>query len=274
MLSSTAPFFAILASALFLSVPTAAAQQSSRHGSGLAWVLQSPFQLKRGYDPTPEPGTPTRYGYLLFPGFQAIDVFGPLDALNTLSWSHNITLSLIAKTLNPVSTVVRNPAFNRVNSTFGESVLPTSTFATAPPLDVLLVPGGIGTTAPNLDEEIAFIKATYPTLQYLITVCTGAGLAARAGVLDGKRATTNKAVWADTTALGPRVKWITHARWVTDGNIWTSSGVTAGIDALFAWIEAVYGNATATGVANSLEYERHLNSSWDPFADIYHLPPN
>jgi transcriptional regulator GlxA family with amidase domain len=67
------------------------------------------------------------------------------------------------------------------------------------------------------------------------------------------------------------VKWITHARWVQDGNIWTSSGVTAGIDVLFAWMEAVYGNATATGVANGLEYERHLNSSWDPFADLYNL---
>lgn len=255
---------------LFVFTTTAVADYSD--GSALSRLISSSYN--KLFNQPYQRKTPTRYGYVLFPGFQAIDVFGPLDALNTLSWSHNITLSLIAKTTDPVSTVVKDPAYNRVNSSFGESVVPTHTFETAPPLDVLLVPGGIGTRAPNLDEEIAFIKATYPKLHSLITVCTGAGLAARAGVLDGKKATTNKAAWASTTALGPRVKWITHARWVQDGNIWTSSGVTAGIDVLFAWLEAVYGNATATRVANSLEYERHLNSSWDPFADLYNLPPN
>ena len=267
MFSSTTQFISILAFGCFLLSPTAAVEfpygdllQSSY------WYFQklAIFQTK----------APTRYGYVLFPGFQALDVFGPLDALNTLSWSHNITLSLIAKTLDPVSTQVRDPAYNRVNSLFGESILPTTTFAAAPPLDVLIVPGGIGTRAPNLDEEIAFIKATYPNLHSLLTVCTGAGLAARAGVLDGKKATTNKMAWNETTALGPHVKWITHARWVADGNIWTSSGVSAGIDLLFAWMEAIYGKDTATGVANTLEYERHLNSSWDPFADLNNLPPN
>jgi transcriptional regulator GlxA family with amidase domain len=98
------------------------------------------------------------------------------------------------------------------------------------------------------------VKERYSTLQYLITVCTGAGIAARAGVLDGKHATTNKRAWAETTALGPKVKWVAQARWVTDGNIWTSSGVAAGTDAMIAFIEAIYSNATATTVANGMEY--------------------
>lgn len=244
--------------------------------------------------PTPT-STPTRYGLILFPGFQALDVFGPLDALNTLSHSQNITLELIAKTLDPVSTQVRDPIYNPANSTFAQSILPTTTFATIAahsyPLDVLIVPGGLGTrpSSPSssstnnndkdddnnhLKEEVAFIKAIYPKLHFLLTVCTGAGLAARAGVLDHKKATTNKSVWWPTTALGPKVKWITHARWVVDGNVWTSSGVSAGIDLIFAWIEAVYGSETATEVANILEYERHTDSRWDPFADLYGLPPN
>jgi len=91
-------------------------------------------------------------------------------------------------------------------------------------------------------------------------------------VLDGKNATTNKSVWAEIIALGPHVKWHSHARWVEDGNIWTSSGVSAGIDALFAYMEKVYGCETATQVANSMEYERHRDPSWDPFADLYGLP--
>ena len=215
---------------------------------------------------------PKSFGYLLFPSFQALDVFGPLDALNTLSWGQeNLTLALLARTLEPVSTVVTNRTYNRFKSTFGEQVLPSHTFSDAPALDVLIVPGGIGTQADDIEAEIDFIRRTYSSLQYLITVCTGAGLAARAGVLDGRNATTNKAEWAPTTALGPRVNWITHARWVHDGNVWSSSGVSAGIDVLFAWIGAVFGNETATGVANALEYERHLNASWDPFADLYNL---
>lgn len=265
MFSSTFQIVALFAYLLCLPLTTAAVEYSKEDESGSGLQQIGGFGWKK---------TPVHYGCVIFPGFQALDVFGPLDALNVLSWTHNITLSLISKTLDPVSTVVRNPKYNRVNSTFGESVVPTATFATAPPLDVLLVPGGIGTRAPDLEEEIAFIRDTYPKLHSLITVCTGAGLAARAGILDGRKATTNKFAWAETTKLGPRVHWITHARWVTDGNIWSSSGVSAGIDVLFAWIEAVYGNATATQVANISEYQRHLNSSWDPFADIYNLPPN
>ena len=219
----------------------------------------------------PSSPLPKSFGYVLFPEFQAIDVFGPLDALNVLSWRReNMTLAMLARTLEPVSTRVTNPAYNRFNSTFGQNVLPSHTFTDAPPLDVLIVPGGAGTDA-DVGTEIDFIRRTYPSLQYLISVCTGAGLLARAGLLDGRNATTNKALWHATIALGPRVNWITHARWVQDGNLWTSSGVSAGIDVLFAWMEAVFGNDTATEVANSLEYERHLNASWDPFAELWNL---
>ena len=84
-----------------------------------------------------------------------------------------------------------------------------------------MIPGGLGTRAPGtgLDTTIAFIKARYPTVKYLISVCTGAGVVARAGVLDGKCATTNKLAWATTTPWGPKVKWVAEARWVQDGNV-------------------------------------------------------
>lgn len=223
--------------------------------------------------------TPTRYGCIIFPGFQALDLFGSLDALNTLSISNKITLHIIAKTLDPVSTQVHDASVNPASSTFAQSLVPTATFGTIAPdsLDVLIVPGGFGARASDdndLSEEIAFIKAAYPTLHSLITICTGAGLAARAGVLDGKRATTNKMAWEVTTAVGPRVKWVAHARWVADGNLWTAAGVSAGIDLIFAWIEAVYGGEKATEIANILEYERRgaADGRDDPFAGLYNLP--
>ncbi|KAJ5779527.1 hypothetical protein N7457_007247 [Penicillium paradoxum] len=211
---------------------------------------------------------PLRVGVVLFPGFQALDVFGPVDCLNVLSWSHSVSLAFISSTLEPVTT---KPS--AAPNAIGQSVVPTHTFATAPSLDLLLVPGGRGSrgSSPAVDEAIAYIQDVYPQLGYLLTVCTGSGLAARAGVLNGKRATTNKMSWAEIMLLGEKVKWVPHARWVVDGNVWSSSGVSAGIDATLAWIEEVYGSEVASQISNEIEYTRHEDPSYDPFAELYGL---
>ncbi|KGO64617.1 DJ-1 domain, InhA-type [Penicillium italicum] len=211
---------------------------------------------------------PLRAGVVLFPGFQALDVFGPVDCINILSWSHSVTLALMSSSLEPVTT--KSPISANA---IGQSVVPTHTFATAPSLDLLFVPGGLGTrgSSPAIEEAISYIRDVYPQLSYLITVCTGAGLAARAGVLDGKRATTNKMAWAETTGLGVNVDWVPHARWVVDGNVWSSSGVSAGIDVTFAWIGEVYGSELARTISNSMEYTRHEDPNQDPFAELHGL---
>lgn len=211
---------------------------------------------------------PLRIGVLIFPGFQSLDVFGPVDAFNVLSRSHPLTFAFVAHTLDAVPT--QPPDMPHV---LNQSVLPTHTFASPPPLDVLLVPGGAGTRAnsPPIEAAIAYIKDAYPTVKYLMTVCTGSGLAAKAGVLDGKRATTNKRAFKEITAWNSKVDWVARARWVTDGNIWTSSGISAGIDVALAWIAHVYNDDTAQDVANMLEYERCTDSTNDPFAALYGL---
>lgn len=180
-----------------------------------------------------------------------------------------INLAIIAETLDPVSTKARSAAMNTTGSNFGESIVPTHTFANAPPLDVLIVPGGAGTRASDLNNTRAYIKNTFPSLQYLLTVCTGSALVASTGILDGKNATSNKAAWVWATSQGPNVNWVPRARWTVDGNIWTSSGIAAGIDATYAFVEAVYGAAAADWVLLRAEYERHLDSHWDPWGDYY-----
>jgi putative intracellular protease/amidase len=171
---------------------------------------------------------PVKYGIVLFPSFTALDVFGPLDVLNAIALQNGtIDLAIIAATLAPVSTALR--AMNTTGSNIGEPVVPTHTFDTAPTdLEVLLVPGGGGTRAPDLGPAIDYVRATYPSLKYIISVCTGATILARAGILDGRRATTNKKAWAWATSTGPNTTWIPTARWVVDGNVWTTSGVAAG----------------------------------------------
>lgn len=212
---------------------------------------------------------PVHFGVALFPGFQALDVFGPLDALNILAIDHTIQLHILAPTLSPVST----ETFKNPNSNSAQSVVPTHTYANPPEkLDVLLVPGGAGTRADEvMAPVIAFIASVYPSLKYLVTVCTGSTIVARAGILDGRKATTNKRSWQWAVALGPKVDWVTHARWVVDGNIYTSSGVSAGIDAMLAFMEDVYGAQAAKTVAEVMEYERHTDPTQDPFADLYGL---
>ncbi|KAI0722556.1 ThiJ/PfpI family protein [Earliella scabrosa] len=156
-------------------------------------------------------------------------------------------------------------------SNFGITVQPTHTFADPPPdLEVLIVPGGLGAhEAADAEPMIEFVKRVYPKLKYLITVCNGASIPARAGVLDGKRATTNKALWKAITSMSPNVQWVKTARWVVDGNCWTASGVSAGIDATLAWIASVYGEEKARQIAIGMEYEWNTDPSHDPFAEIW-----
>ncbi|KAJ6004399.1 hypothetical protein N7499_000464 [Penicillium canescens] len=217
--------------------------------------------------PTPANPQPSSHRSSPIPRIPSPTRLRPSGLSNVLSWSHNLTLSLLSSTLDPVTTKAPiSPV------ALGQSLVPTHTFATAPTLDLLLVPGGLGTRipCPEISDVIAYIRATYPSLKYLVTVCTGSILASRAGVLDGKRATTNKMAWATTVAY-PGVRWVPRARWVVDGNVWSSSGVSAGIDVTLAWIGDVYGEEVARRIANGMEYTRHEDSRTDPFAELYGL---
>ncbi|KAL7945002.1 class I glutamine amidotransferase-like protein [Trichoderma barbatum] len=208
--------------------------------------------------------SPSKYAVALFSGFQALDVFGPLDALNILSLSIPLDLYILSTTLDPVSTIL---AAAPNAATIGQSIVPTHTYQDAPKdIEVLLVPGGRGTRDLELTQPVVdFIEANFPNLRFLLTVCTGSSLAARAGVLDGKNATSNKMSFDWAITQGPNVKWVRHARWVHDGSIWTSSGVSAGIDMIYAFIADQYGEEAAAKVATVSEYTRNTDSTNDPF---------
>lgn len=142
---------------------------------------------------------PTRYAMILFPGFQALDVFGPLEVLNLVATAYKLKLYLIASTLDPVSTQAQSMPRP---SSIAQSILPTHTLDGPPEdVEVLIIPGGGGTRNIEATQPIIdYIKEVFPKLRYFLTICTGSALAARAGVLDGKRATTNKGAftWVST----------------------------------------------------------------------------
>ncbi|PHH64288.1 hypothetical protein CDD81_4772 [Ophiocordyceps australis] len=206
---------------------------------------------------------PTRYAMMLFTGFQALDVFGPLDVLNMLNRNHTLELSLVSITDTPVST--RPPSRS---TGIEQHIVPTHTLQTAPnDIEVLIVPGGGGTRdVVGTGPIVKFIQHVFPKLRFLLTVCTGAALAARAGVLDGRRATTNKLALSWARELRVDVDWVSQARWVQDGNVWTSSGISAGIDMMYAFVAAQFGDDVAAKIAHDSEYERNMDANHDPFA--------
>ena len=190
-----------------------------------------------------------RLGAVLFPGFELLDVFGPLEMFGAL-----VDLLPVAAEAGPV------------RSAQGPACVAEVGFSDAPPLDLLLVPGGIGTRSAVEDEALLdFLRARAPAAEVVMSVCTGAALLARAGLLDGRRATTNKVFFEVARAEGPRVHWVEKARWVEDGPYVTSSGVSAGMDMALAVIARLFGRERAEAVALLTEYTWQDDPDRDPF---------
>ncbi|QLI65062.1 Isonitrile hydratase [Metarhizium brunneum] len=219
---------------------------------------------------------PKNWAVALYDGLDVIDVFGPIDVLYILSLSQQLNLYFLADTMAPVWMRPPLPELNKAGSNFTASFNPTHTFDNPPDdIEILLVPGGLGMRRGNSSEPVVdFVRKTYPKVKYLLTTCTGAGVAARAGVLDGKRATTNKAAWNEIVKMGPNVKWVSPARWTVDGNIWTSSGVTSGFDLVFEFVDTVYNKNTSHTIQGAVEYVRAKDPCDDPFAKWHNIPPS
>lgn len=156
------------------------------------------------------------------------------------------------------------------------AIVATHTFSTAPPLDALFISGGVGDLhlLENNDRQIEdFIASRFESTKYILSVCTGAGFLARAGVLDGRRATATKSVWKFVTQFGKNVTWVPSARWVRDegGKVWTSSGVTAGMDMTVAWLREVYGDPEVARKVNQAEYLGVEEAAYDPFSVVFEV---
>ena len=118
---------------------------------------------------------------------------------------------------------------------------------------------------------LEWLRSQAENARYVTSVCTGSALLARAGLLDGRRATTNKAAFDWVTSQSDEVDWQKQARWVKDERFFTSSGVSAGMDMALALIAEITDLDTAIQVAIWSEYEWHQNPDWDPFAAIHGL---
>jgi transcriptional regulator GlxA family with amidase domain len=196
-------------------------------------------------------------GVLLFEGFELLDVFGPLEAWGMLERGGDWRHVTVAEATGPVASAQTTRA------------VADHALSDCPPLDVLVVPGGMGTRRlVNNAAALDWLRARSADATLVTSVCTGAGLLARAGLLDGRRATTNKRSFAWVVEQGPRVQWVREARWVEDGKFFTAAGVSAGIDMTCAVIAKLAGPDAAEQVVAGMEYDWHRDPSWDPFAKL------
>ncbi|MEQ8653749.1 MAG: DJ-1/PfpI family protein [Kiloniellales bacterium] len=195
---------------------------------------------------------------VIFPGFELLDLYGPLEMLGMLP--EDFALTLVAEAAGPVA------------SGAGPQSLAELAFDDCSGFDLLLVPGGPGTRR-EIDNPAMtdFLLRAAADAQVVASVCTGSVLLARSGLLDGRKATSNKRAWAWVTGTSQAVSWQAKARWVEDGPFWTSSGVAAGIDMTLALIANLLGQEKAERVAAGAEYDWHREPAWDPFADLYGL---
>jgi transcriptional regulator GlxA family with amidase domain len=198
-------------------------------------------------------GAPRKVTAVLFNGFELLDVFGPLEVFGVISDHFQIQLI--------------GPASGSVQSAQGPQAVADCAYHDAPPCDVVLIPGGIGTRELVQDRPFLDWLAGWATpAEYTVSVCTGSAVLAAAGLITGYRATSNKRAFGWVSQQGIDVEWIPEARWVEDRNRWTSSGVAAGIDMTLALVARLHGAAFASTLADRIEHDWHQDPSWDPFA--------
>jgi cyclohexyl-isocyanide hydratase len=179
-----------------------------------------------------------RIGMLIFPRMTQLDMTGPYEVLARLP---DTAVELIARSRDPVTT-------DR-----GLQIVPTTSYADCPPLDVIMVPGGPGQQDLMEDEEaLGFLRKQAAGAEFVTSVCTGSLVLAAAGLLKGKRATSHWAAIENLALLGAIP---VREKIVIDGNIITGAGVTSGIDFALHLAAILAGEQTAREIQLQIEYD-------------------
>jgi transcriptional regulator GlxA family with amidase domain len=189
---------------------------------------------------------PTRksVGILLFHNVEALDFCGPYEVFSSASANNSalFDVHLVAATLNPVA----------ARGTL--KVVPTHTYETCPKLDILVVPGTGDMSVLKNEALVAWVGKQAAAVELATSVCTGSLILAKAGLLDGKQATTHHSATAMFGAMFPKVKVISNRRVVEDGKFVTAAGVSSGIDMALDVVAKLHGAPTAERTARIIEY--------------------
>lgn len=182
----------------------------------------------------------------LFDDVEVLDFAGPFEVFA-------VTDDLAEHTLFNTYTVAELPGAVRARN--GLRVVPSHTFESAPKPDIIVIPGGWG-TRPLLNRPVVieWVRQQSRDAQYTVSVCTGALLLAKAGLLDGLQVTTHHLRLDLLRELAPAATVHADRRFLDNGNILTSAGISAGIDVSLHLVARVYGAETAEKTAAHMEY--------------------
>jgi len=199
-----------------------------------------------------EPSKTKKLAIILFDRFETLDVFGPVEMWGRLKDYEVVTICERGGT---------------ITSSQGIETVCRFSFADSPQLEIIMIPGGGGTrTEVRNPAMLEFLRRQDRKTDWTTSVCTGSAVLARAGILDGRKATTNKQAYAWATSQSQVVQWQGRARWVVDGKYITSSGVSAGTDMALGLVEKIYGRAEAVRIAEGAEYIWNSDPDNNPFA--------
>ena len=180
---------------------------------------------------------------LLFEGVQIIDYTGPYEVFGHMQNARVYTVSETGKTLT---------------TAMGMTVTPNYSFDSAPEPDILVVPGGDAEVAYNNPKVVDWVTAKAKTAEHVMSVCNGAFILAKAGLLDGAKATTFHGLIDELRAFAPKTTVVADQRFVDNGKVITSAGLSSGIDASLYLVSKIQGAARARQLALVLEYD------WQP----------
>jgi transcriptional regulator GlxA family with amidase domain len=197
----------------------------------------------------------TSVGILIFDEVEVLDFAGPYEVFSRTRLEGGVA-SRRSMESAPYRVFTVAATMDEVRATGDLRVMPHFDFATAPHIDLLVVPGGFGTRGLLHDTNtLEWIRRTAAAASRVTSVCSGALLYAKIGLLAGRRATTH---WGALDLLGevdPSILVQRDARVVDDGIV-TSAGVSAGIDMAFAVVESMHGRAVADETAHYIDYPR------------------
>ncbi len=179
---------------------------------------------------------------LLFDDFETLDVFGPVEIFGRLKQYYQVSFYSASGGI--------------VDNNHGVSIQTKNLDEINNGTDIFLIPGGYGT---RQEVENIFlidkIRKISNLSKYVLSVCTGSALLAKTGLLDGRKATSNKKAFDWVITQGKEVQWIKKARWVKDGKFYTSAGVSAGMDMTLGFLNDLHGIEFARNVAFEIEYD-------------------
>jgi transcriptional regulator GlxA family with amidase domain len=192
-----------------------------------------------------------RVGILVFPEVEVLDFCGPFEVFSTTRLDEGRR----REDPSPYEVVLVAERPGVVTATGGLTVVPDHTLDDCPALDVLVVPGGWGTRREMANGRlIAWIAERSRHVTTLASVCTGALLLGKAGLLDGRRATTHWRALGLMRELFPALTLVEDEHVVQDGDILTSAGISAGIDLALRVVALHHGEAVARATARHMEY--------------------